>query len=100
LSNFDSKRIHELENWIDLYELELKPLKNFILPSGGKTASHLHVSRSVCRRLERSLQPLLKSNDLDSNVQAYINRLSDFLFVSARYISMKEKKVEIIYKKN
>ena len=100
LSTFDSNLIKELESWIDSLDQELPILKNFILPSGGKCASTLHLSRAICRRLERSVQPLLQSNDLDRNVCIYINRLSDFLFVCARYCSMKEKKVETIYKKN
>lgn len=96
---FDSELTSELERWIDEMELELPPLKNFILPSGGKCASMLHLSRSVCRRLERSLQPLLNSDDLDRKVGIYVNRLSDFLFVLARYMAMKEGKIETVYKK-
>jgi cob(I)alamin adenosyltransferase len=65
---------------------------------GGKCASTLHICRSVCRRLERSLQPILQSNNIDPNVCVYINRLSDFFFMAARYVSMKEKKEEIIFK--
>lgn len=99
LAQFDSKLTSELEKWIDEYELELPPLKNFILPSGGKCASSLHISRSVCRRLERSLLNLTNTNDLDPNILPYVNRLSDFLFVCARYCSMKEGKIESIYKK-
>ncbi|CAF1088367.1 unnamed protein product [Brachionus calyciflorus] len=100
IANFDSSLTNELEKYIDKFETELPVLKNFILPSGGKCASGLHLSRSICRRLERSIQPLLQSKDLDPNVQAYINRLSDFLFVCARYIAMKEGRVETIYKKS
>jgi cob(I)alamin adenosyltransferase len=99
LANFDSCLIEELESWIDRYDHELPILKNFILPSGGKCASTIHLSRAICRRLERSMQPLLQSNDIDKNVCVYVNRLSDFLFVCARYCSFKEKKVETIYKK-
>ena len=100
LSTFDSNLIVELEKWIDAFETELPPLRNFILPSGGKCASTLHLSRSICRRLERSLVPLLQANDIDPNVCKYVNRLSDFLFVTARYVAMKEQKCEITYKKS
>lgn len=97
--SFDPKLTVELEHWLDEMELELPPLKNFILPSGGKCASMLHLSRSICRRLERSLQPLLSSGDLDTQVGIYINRLSDFLFMLARLIAMREGKPETVYKK-
>ncbi len=100
LSTFDANLTVELEKWIDTFESELPPLRNFILPSGGKCASTLHLSRSICRRLERSLVPLLQTSDIDPNVCKYVNRLSDFLFVTARYVSMKENKCEITYKKS
>ena len=99
LRSFDAALTSQLENWVDTYELELPVLKNFILPSGGKCASTIHLARAICRRLERSMQPLAKSNDLDPNVCVFVNRLSDFLFVLARFVSMKEGKVETIYKK-
>ena len=97
---FDAKLIEDLEKWIDEMETELPPLKNFILPSGGQCASLLHLSRSVCRRFERSIQPLITSGDVDRKVGAYVNRLSDFLFMLARFIAMKEGKTEVVYKKN
>lgn len=100
ISNFDSKQTEELEKYIDKFESELPVLRNFILPSGGKCAGSLHLSRSICRRVERSIQPLLQSNDIDPNVQSYINRLSDFLFVCARFAAMKEGKTETIYRKS
>ena len=99
LSKFNSTLTSDLEKWIDEFELELPTLKNFILPSGGKLASVLHLSRAICRRAERSMHPLVQSNDLDSEVVIYVNRLSDFLFVCARYASMKQGKEETVYKK-
>ena len=74
LSTFNKGLTKELEEWIDTYEQSLPVLRNFILPSGGKCASTLHLSRSICRRFERSLQPLIQNNDLDPNILAYVNR--------------------------
>jgi len=99
LQTFPAALTSELEKLIDGYQEQLPPLRNFILPSGGKCAATLHLARSVCRRLERSLQPLANRSDLDTNVTIYVNRLSDFLFVLARYSAFKEDKPEVVYKK-
>jgi len=75
----DPEHVAELERAIDSMDGELEPLRNFILPGGSATAAHLHVARAVCRRAERLVVALH-----DSSV-VYLNRLSDFLFVAARY---------------
>lgn len=79
--------ISELENWMDAMEEELEPLQYFILPGGGKAASALHVARTVCRRAERSLIFLGNSEEVRPELIKYLNRLSDYFFVLARYIS-------------
>ncbi len=79
--------ITELENWMDEYEAQLEPLQFFILPGGGKAATLLHVCRTVCRRAERSLVFLNESEEVRPELIKYLNRLSDFLFVLARYVS-------------
>ncbi len=71
----------------------------YLLKSGGKPSSFLHVCRSVCRRAERSIAPLFEDGTIDESAFRYVNRLSDFLFVAARYIAKKEGKKETIYKK-
>lgn len=74
-----------LEAYIDELEAELPPLKTFILPGGTAAASQLHGARTVCRRAERHIVHVSHSEDIGEAVLVYVNRLSDFLFVAARY---------------
>lgn len=78
--------IQELEDQIDEWDEELEPLKQFILPSGHGASSALHTARTIARRAERTAVGLADelTNPL---VISYINRLSDFLFVAARYVN-------------
>nr|XP_013801645.1 PREDICTED: cob(I)yrinic acid a,c-diamide adenosyltransferase, mitochondrial [Apteryx mantelli mantelli] len=99
-TSFSEKPVLELEQWIDKYSEQLPPLKAFILPSGGKSSTALHFSRAVCRRAERCVVPLVQAGEADPNVAKYLNRLSDYLFVLARYAAMKEGKEEKIYIKS
>ncbi len=79
--------VEELERWIDEWEQHLEPLQYFILPGGGKSATSLHICRTVCRRAERGLVFLSESEEVRPLIIKYLNRLSDYLFVLARYIS-------------
>lgn len=79
------ERIEALERAIDQMESELAPLKNFVLPGGAAEAAAMHVARTVCRRGERSVVALGEPGDDTSRATRYLNRLSDFLFVAARY---------------
>lgn len=79
--------ISELEAQIDKWDSELPALTNFILPGGHPGGSALHVARTVVRRAERSA--VILGDDLNPLVLAYLNRLSDFLFVAARYVNAK-----------
>ncbi|HEY8849028.1 MAG TPA: cob(I)yrinic acid a,c-diamide adenosyltransferase [Thermoanaerobaculia bacterium] len=76
----EPRRIEELERAIDAMESELPPLTSFIIPGGSLAAAQLHVARTVCRRAERRVVALE-----DTATVAYLNRLSDYLFVAARY---------------
>lgn len=82
-------RIDELERGIDAMEAELAPLKSFILPGGTPAAAQLHVARTVCRRAERLVVALHDDDPATQSSIAYLNRLSDYLFVAARYANHK-----------
>ena len=78
------ERIERLERAIDAWEEDLSPLTYFILPGGAESAAALHLARTVCRRAERAVVGLAHSEAVEPLVVAYLNRLSDFLFVMAR----------------
>jgi cob(I)alamin adenosyltransferase len=83
-ARLSDKRIAQLEQAIDDCEEELEPLKAFILPGGTAKASALHVARTVCRRAERSVITLQRTDAVPQIIVVYLNRLSDLLFVLAR----------------
>lgn len=88
-----------LEDAMDKMDSELPPLQYFIMPGGHPTVSHLHISRCVCRRAERLVVDLLNTEeDHDNLIIKYINRLSDYLFVLARYMATKLNAEEVSWK--
>ena len=78
--------VERLEQWIDQLEAELPPLRRFILPGGSPPGAALHLARTICRRAERRVVGL-GPDEVDAEVLAYVNRLSDFLFVAARAVN-------------
>ncbi len=91
------KRVKEFENFIDLMTGKMPPLKNFILPGGGKSGAILHLTRAISRRAERKIVALNIKQRIDNNIIIYVNRLSDLLFTMARFANFKEKKKETIW---
>jgi len=91
--------VKEFEKIIDKHDTILSPLTFFILPSGSVAGVHMHYARTVARRAERKIVKLLQEEEIDMSVLRYINRLSDLLFSTARYINFIEKKEEIRWKK-
>ena len=87
-----------LEKHIDQMNSELPPLEEFILPGGTKSASLLHLSRTVCRRAERSIITLNQSETVAAEIIQYVNRLSDILFVMARYENHRSGNQEVFWK--
>ncbi len=91
------KRVKDFERFIDKMTEQMPPLKNFILPGGGKAGAFLHLSRAVCRRVERRIVELNSKEKVDNNIIIYLNRLSDLLFTMARFSNFREKKKETIW---
>ena len=89
--------IELLEREMDRMNEVLPELKNFILPGGCQTSSFCHVARTVCRRAERHIVELSEKTEIDTNLIKYINRLSDYLFVLSRKVSMDQKVPEILW---
>ena len=77
--------VSHLESVIDSLDKKLKPLSSFILPGGSPVAAHLHLARTICRRAERFVVRLAREETIDPFCIKYLNRLSDLLFVLARY---------------
>ena len=78
-----------LEDWIDEMELNLSPLTSFILPGGSAAGAKLHEARTVCRRAERWIVELMNTEPVTEAVIVIVNRLSDYLFVAARFVNFK-----------
>jgi cob(I)alamin adenosyltransferase len=83
----EQAQVEWLERLCDLVNDRLEPLKSFVLPAGGETASRLHLARSVCRRAERLAVELAEGTEINPSALAYLNRLSDLLFILARAAS-------------
>jgi cob(I)alamin adenosyltransferase len=83
-----------LEAAIDAWDRELPPLRQFVLPGGTRTAASLHLARCVCRRAERRAVALAGEAQVSPATLAYLNRLSDFLFVAARLANHRARKEE------
>lgn len=91
------KRIGEMEERIDILDDKLPKLKNFILPGGTKLASEIHLTRAVCRRVERQTVALGQKQAIDSKILVYLNRLSDLFFMLARFINHEAGFVEVTW---
>ncbi len=86
---FSSSEVKKMENRIDSIEAGLTRISNFILPGGSIFSSYLHFSRSIARRAEREVVSLYRKEKFNPQILVYMNRLSDYLFVLARYVNHK-----------
>jgi cob(I)alamin adenosyltransferase len=81
----EARHVSALEQLMDTLTSQLKPLDNFVLPGGSRAAAEFHVARTICRRAERKVVALAAVEPLGPHVLSYLNRLSDALFVMARF---------------
>jgi cob(I)alamin adenosyltransferase len=92
------KDVERLERAIDAMEANLAPLRNFIVPGGSPVAAALHVARVVCRRAERRLVTLGRQAALPDSAIPYLNRLSDLLFVLARFANAHDAIPDLLWR--
>ena len=94
----DQPHVERLEQLCDEFNAELPPLKSFVLPGGTPAAARLHVARTTCRRAERDALTADGENGINPLVLAYLNRLSDFLFIAARWANADAGRDEPLWK--
>ena len=91
------QQVTQLDAWLEQYNANLTPLKEFILPGGSRAAALAHVCRTVCRRAERSLIQLDKNQAINPAARHYINRLSDLLFVWSRILNQHAGQGDVLW---
>ena len=93
----EARHVDALERLIDRLSEELPPLENFVLPGGSAGAAQLHVARAVCRRAERLVVALSRNEAVGEHVIVYLNRLSDALFVMARWENRRKGVPDVLW---
>ena len=93
----DQAVIEEVEGWIDVLDAKVPKIRAFVLPGGCILTAHCHVARSVCRRAERRILALAQEEYVDPLVLRWFNRLSDYLFIAARYLNHVNGVEEIVW---
>lgn len=99
MNTIEAEHVTELESLMDNLNEELTPLEDFILPGGTQVAAFLHQARCICRRAERYAVQLSQEETIGAHVLQYLNRLSDTLFVLARYQNFKSGVEDVYWKK-
>jgi ATP:cob(I)alamin adenosyltransferase len=94
-----AKDVTKLERMIDRCQEDLAPLKEFILPGGGKVSATLHQARTICRRAERICIRLTREETVAAELNKYLNRLSDALFVLARWVAKTQGEPEFLWQR-
>lgn len=98
LKDLTQEKIATLEGWIDALDAQTPKIRAFVLPGGSKLAAETHLARTICRRAERRILDLTTISYVDNNLIKYINRLSDYLFICARYFNFRLGIDEIVWR--
>ena len=95
---WENPRLEWLDEQIDMYNKQLPPLDEFILPGGTLLASIIHLSRTIARRAETHVIALSQNEEINKDAAIYLNRLSDLMFIMARAINQRKKIDDIVWK--
>ena len=93
-------QVARLDGWLEKYNADLPPLKDFILPAGARSAALAHVCRTICRRAERQIVHLGSQETIHDFPRQYMNRLSDLMFVLARVLNRFEGGSDVLWQKD
>lgn len=99
ITRVGAAEVERLEGHIDRFNGDLKPLEEFVLPGGGPCGARLHHARVVCRRAERRVVALSREVEIAAGVLKFLNRLSDLLFVSARWACLRAGEREVMWQR-
>ncbi|MGX5202706.1 cob(I)yrinic acid a,c-diamide adenosyltransferase [Aliikangiella sp. IMCC44632] len=93
----EEKHIQQLDNWLEEFNQQLPPLKEFVLPKGTLATTSCHLARTICRRAERRIVTAANEEPINDNARIYLNRLSDLLFVFCRLLSQQDNQPEELW---
>ena len=100
MPRIEDSHIKKMENEIDYFNENLPDLKSFVLPGGSQLNIWFHISRTLCRRCERTVVSLSQKESIDSAIIKYLNRLSDGLFVWGRWVNVIQAYSEVVWNPN
>ncbi|MCF2132918.1 MULTISPECIES: cob(I)yrinic acid a,c-diamide adenosyltransferase [Burkholderiaceae] len=92
------EHVARLDDWLEYFNAQLPPLREFVLPGGSRPAALSHLCRTVCRRAERTIVALGHEQAVDAALRQYVNRLSDLLFVLARVLNGETGQPEVLWR--
>ena len=94
----EDKHVSQLDTWLDEFNSQLPPLKEFVLPKGDLATTSCHLARTICRRAERRIVTLSRNEAINQCTRIYLNRLSDLLFVFCRLLARVDSNSEEMWR--